>query len=69
MSRSNRIGSQLLIGVIVGQLGRTGAGGMQYWVPRTKLAGMAAEESKTVYTLKNSLLKEVKKALSTNLEA
>jgi hypothetical protein len=30
---------------------------------------MAAEESKTVYTLEDLLLEEVKEALSTNLEA
>ena len=53
----------------MGQLGHTGAGNIQYWAPRTKLAGMAAEESKTAYTLKNSLLKEVKEALFTNLKA
>ena len=57
------------MGAIMGQLGHTGAGGVQYWVLWTKLAGMAAEESKTAYTLKDSLLEEVKEALSTNLKA
>ena len=51
----------------MGQLGHTGAGNMQYWAPRTKLAGMAAEESKTVYTLKDLLLEKAKEALFTDL--
>ena len=57
------------MGAIVGQLGRTGAGGVQHQVPQTKLAGMAAEESKTVYTLKDLLLEETKEALFINLRA
>ena len=57
------------MGAIVGRLGRTGAGGAQHRAPQTKLAGIAAEESKTVYTLKDSLLEEAKEALSTNLGA
>ena len=57
------------MGAIVGWLGCTSIGGIQYQVLQTKLAGMAAEESKTVYTLKDSLVKEVKEALSTNLKA
>ena len=57
------------MGAIVGRLGRTGVGGAQYRAPRTELAGMVAEESETVYTLEDSLLEEVREALSTNLEA
>ena len=57
------------MGAIIGQLGRTSAGSAQYRAPRTKLARMAAEESKTAYTLEDLLLEEVKEALSTNLEA
>ena len=53
----------------MGQLGHTGVGGIQYWTPQTKLAGITAEESKTVYTLKDLLLKKTKEALSTNLKA
>ena len=55
------------MGAIVGRLGRTGVGGAQHRAPPTKLAGMAAEESKTAYTLKDLLLKEAKEALFTNL--
>ena len=69
MSRSDRIGGQLLMGAIVGRLGYTGVGGAQHRVPRTELAGMAAKESETVYTLKDSLLKKVKEALFTDLGA
>jgi hypothetical protein len=57
------------MGAIVGRLGRTSVGGAQHRAPRTELARMAVEESKTAYTLKDSLLEEVKEALSTNLEA
>ena len=42
---------------------------MQYQVPRTELAKIAVKESKMAYTLKDSLLKEVKEALFTNLGA
>ena len=56
------------MGVIMGWLGRTSIGSMQHQVPQTKLARIAAEESKTVYTLKDSLLKEVKEVLFTNLK-
>ena len=55
------------MGAIVGRLGRTGAGGAQHRAPQTKLAGMAVEESKIVYTLKDSLLEKVKEALFTDL--
>ena len=53
----------------MGRLGRTGIGSTQHQVPWTELAGIAAKESKTAYTLKNSLLKEVKEALFTDLKA
>jgi hypothetical protein len=33
------------------------------------MAGIAAEESETVYTLEDSLLEKAKEALSINLEA
>ena len=38
-------------------------------MPQTKLAKIAVEESKTVYTLKDLLLEETKEALFTNLKA
>ena len=57
------------MGVIIGWLGRTSIGSTQHRVPQTKLAGIAAEESKTAYILKNLLLEEIKEALSTNLGA
>jgi hypothetical protein len=57
------------MGAIVGRLGCTSVGGAQYRAPRTELARMAAEESETAYTLEDSLLEEVKEALSTDLEA
>ena len=57
------------MGAIVGRLGRTSVGSAQFWALRTKLAGIAAEESEIVYTLEDSLLEEVKEALSTDLEA
>ena len=50
-------------------MGHTGAGSVQHQAPQTKLAGIAAEESKMAYTLEDLLLKEVKEALSTNLKA
>ena len=53
----------------MGQLGRTSAGSTQYQAPRTKLTRIAAEKSKTVYTLKDSLLEKIKEALFTNLKA
>jgi hypothetical protein len=57
------------MGAIIGRLGRTSVGGTQYRALQTKLARIVAEESETVYTLKDLLLEEVKEALSTNLEA
>ena len=57
------------MGVIVDRLGYTGVGSVQHWAPRTELAGMVVEEFKTAYTLKDSLLEEVKEALSTDLGA
>ena len=57
------------MGVIIGQLGYTSVGSAQYQALRTKLAGIAAEESEMVYTLEDLLLEEVKEALSTDLEA
>ena len=51
------------------RLGRTGTNSAQHRAPRTKLAVMAAEESKIAYTLKDSLLKEIKEALFINLRA
>jgi hypothetical protein len=57
------------MGAIVGRLGYTSVGSAQHRALRTELAGIAAEESETVYTLKDLLLEEVKEALSTNLEA
>ena len=50
-------------------MGRTSVGSVQHRAPRTKLAGIAVEESETAYTLEDSLLEEVKEALSTDLEA
>jgi hypothetical protein len=57
------------MGAIVGRLGYTSVGSAQHRALRTELAGIAAEESETVYTLKDLLLEEVKEALSTDLEA
>ena len=53
----------------MGQLGCTSTGSTQHQAPQTKLARIAAEKSKTVYTLKDSLLKKVKEALFINLRA
>ena len=56
------------MGAIIGRLGHTSVGSMQYWALWTELAEMVTEESKLVYTLKDLLLKEAKKALFINLE-